>query len=73
MDALSERWDQFQMKHSYKGLALIVDNIRNYYGRFVKGTSRGSIWVGPVTEPLKIMDNNYWVVSTDYETYAITY
>jgi hypothetical protein len=59
MDALSERWDQFQMKHSYKGL--------------VKGTSRGSIWVGPVTEPLKIMDNNYWVVSTDYETYAITY
>lgn len=52
---------------------MIVDNVRNYYGRFVKGTSRGSIWVGPVMEPLKIMDNNYWVVSTDYETYAITY
>lgn len=61
------------MKYSYKGLALIVDNVRQYNGRFVKGISRGSVWVGPVWEPLKSMDNNFWVLSTDYETYAIIY
>jgi hypothetical protein len=61
------------MKYSYKGLAMVVDNVRQYNGRFPKGLSRGSLWVGPVLEPLKIMDNNFWVLSTDYETYAITY
>ena len=53
------------MKYSYKGLALIVDNVRQYNGRFVKGISRGSVWVGPVWEPLKSMDNNFWILSTD--------
>lgn len=52
---------------------MIVDNVRTYYGRFIKGMSRGSLWVGPVIEPLKMMNNNFWILSTDYETYAIVY
>jgi hypothetical protein len=50
------------MKYSYKGLAMIVDNVRTYYGRFIKGMSRGSLWVGPVIEPLKMMNNNFWII-----------
>ena len=47
------------MKYSYKGLAMIVDNIRTYYGRFVKGMARGSIWVGPVLSPLESYNDNF--------------
>lgn len=65
--------DPFLIKTSYKGLAGIADNLRQFRGYFDKGKSNGSMWVGATLKPLKKFENNFQVVSTDYDNYAILY
>lgn len=69
----SETMDPFVMRTSYKGMAGIVDNLRKYKGYFDKGSSNGSLWVGATLRPLRKFQNNFQVVSTDYDSYAILY
>ena len=64
---------KFTMSMSYKGLLGIVDNERKYRGLFEGSSSRGSLWVGVTAKPLKKYMDNFKVVSTDYENYAILY
>jgi len=42
-------------------------------GYFDKGTSKGSLWQGATLKPLKKFEDNFQVVSTDYDSYAILY
>ena len=65
--------NRFLLKTSYKGLAGIVDNERKYKGLFMPGTSAGSLWTGATNKPLKRFNDNFKVLSTDYENYAILY
>jgi len=54
-------------------MAGIVDNIKKFKGHFDKNKSNGSLWVGATLKPLKKFENNFQVVSTDYDQYAILY
>lgn len=38
-----------------------------------KEGSRGSVWGGPTLKPMAKQKDNYIVLATDYENYAITY
>jgi hypothetical protein len=65
--------DRFEWRSSYKGRAGFVDNERDMKGLFLKGTSRGSSWVGSTPNPSRKQAGNFLVLSTDYENYAILY
>lgn len=65
--------DHFQIRTSYKGMAGIVDNLSKFRGYFDKDSSNGSLWKGATLKPLKKFENNFQVVSTDYDQYAILY
>ena len=54
-------------------MAGIVDNLRKFRGYFDKETSNGSLWLGATLKPLKKFEDNFQVVSTDYDQYAILY
>lgn len=54
-------------------MAGVVDNIKKFKGYFDKGSSNGSLWVGATLKPLKKFEDNFQVVSTDYDQYAILY
>jgi len=74
LEKYSKKMDHFDIETSYKGLAGITDNLQNYRGFFDKGTSNGALWVGQGSlKPLKKFENNFQVVSTDYDQYAILY
>lgn len=65
--------DPFTIESSYKGNALVTDNLQSFKGYFDKGTSNGSLWIGATMKPLKKFEDNFQVVSTDYDNYAILY
>jgi len=65
--------ERFLLKTSYKGPAGLVDNERRYKGYFSEGSCGGSTWVGITRFPMKKFIDNFRIVSTDYENYAIIY
>lgn len=73
MKRKSANAERFILKSSYLGAAGIIDNERKYRGLFYYGQSKGSLWVGVTQHPLKKMFDNFMVLSTDYENYAIIY
>lgn len=70
---MNEVSEHFNLVSSYKGMSGIVDNIQKYKGYFDKGTSNGSLWIGASLKPLKKFEDNFQVVATDYDQYAIIY
>jgi len=50
---LTDEFEFFEVRYSYRGILKITDNTSKMHGKFDKGTSQGSIWVGPVYKPLK--------------------
>lgn len=70
---LSQIQDNFTLNKSYKGMAGIVDNLQRFNGYLDKGTSNGAIWVGVTIQPMKKFKDNFQILSTDYENYAILY
>ncbi len=54
-------------------MAGITDLLESYRGFFEKGTNHGSLWLGNLLNPLPKFLDNFNVVSTDYEKYAILY
>ena len=42
-------------------------------GYLDKDTSNGSVWVGVTLQPMQKFKDNFQIVSTDYENYAIVY
>lgn len=54
-------------------MAKIVDNSSQKRLLFNKGVSTGSIYNGVTAYPMRKFRNNFAVVSTDYENYAILY
>jgi hypothetical protein len=52
-------------------MAGIVDNLQKMKGYLNKDSNQGSLWVGATLKPLKKFENNFMVLSTDYNTFAI--
>lgn len=52
---------------------MIADNLERFTGYFDRGTSNGSLYRGTMLKPMKKFKDNFQVVSTDYDTYAIIY
>ena len=50
-----------------------MDNLQHFMGYLDKGTSNGSLWVGVTLQPMKKFKDNFQILSTDYENYAILY
>ena len=73
MKRMTKNAERFTLKTSYLGLAKLVDNERKYRGLFNKDSPQGSLWIGVTQNPMKKYLNNYQVLSTDYENYAIVY
>lgn len=71
--ALSSTQDNFRLIKSYKGLAGIVDNISRFMGYLDKGTNNGALYNGVTLTPMKLFKDNFQILSTDYENYAIVY
>ena len=65
--------ERFRLKTSYRGMAGLVDNERQYRGIFYEKQSKGALWVGVTQLPMKKSFDNFSIVSTDYENYAIAY
>lgn len=65
--------ERFKLKTSYLGLVGIVNNERQFNGLFSYGKSTGALWTGVTHYPLRAHLNNFQVLSTDYENYAIVY
>lgn len=63
----------FTMRSSSKGMAQITENERRYRGLMTRNSSRGAVWVGTTLRPIAKHNDNYIVLATDYENYAITY
>jgi len=42
-------------------------------GYLDKDTSNGSLWTGVTLRPMKYFKDNFQILSTDYENYAIVY
>ena len=73
LNGLTGDQENFRLTRSYKGMAGIVDNVSKYMGYLDKGTSNGSIYTGVTLRPLKQFKDNFQILSTDYENYAIVY
>ena len=73
LDKISVNAEPFVIQSSYKGDALVTDNHQEFKGYFDKGSSNGSLWIGATLKPLKKFVDNFQVVSTDYDNYAILY
>ena len=54
-------------------MAMITDHNRIYKGLFHKGKSEGHFWQGISLKPIKWFHDNFHILSTDYENYAIIY
>ena len=54
-------------------MAMITDHNRIYKGLFHKGKSEGHFWQGTSLKPIKWFHDNFHILSTDYENYAIIY
>ena len=52
-------------------MAKIVDNLQKMKGFLKKDSNQGSIWVGATLKPLNKFLDNFMVLSTDYNSYAI--
>ena len=73
MASMNNEQENFRLTRSYKGLAGIVDNVSQYMGYLDKDTSNGSLWTGVTLRPMKYFKDNFQILSTDYENYAIVY
>jgi hypothetical protein len=73
LEKYGKTMDHLVAQTSYKGMEGVVDNLKKYRIYFDKGTSNGSLWVGATMMPLKKFKDNFQVVSTDYDQYAILY
>ena len=71
--ALSNVQENFRLHRSYKGNAGITDNVSKYMGYFDIGTSNGAIYSGVTLTPMNMFKDNFQILSTDYEKYAIVY
>jgi hypothetical protein len=70
---MTDDQENFRLTRSFKGLAGIVDNITKYMGYLDRGTSNGSIYTGVTLRPMKFFKDNFQILATDYENYAIVY
>lgn len=52
-------------------MARIVDHQQKMKGYLNKDSNLGSLWVGATLKPLKKFENNFMILATDYNTFAI--
>jgi replication fork clamp-binding protein CrfC len=50
---------------------MIVDNVQKFRGYLKNGTNFGSLWIGATLLPLKKFRDNFTILSTDYDSFAI--
>lgn len=73
LETIKKQYIPFCMRTSSKGMAQVADNERRYRGLMNLTTSRASVWIGTTLKPISKHKDNYIVLATDYENYAITY